>query len=179
MIGASPAAQLGHAIATSTLGTALRESAWLYPTVETLHIVGFALLFGSIVVVDLRLLGVKREVALAPLLAFVLPVTLLSLLLVVPTGLLLFTAHATDLIGNRAFVIKMGLLFFAAINALMFHAGPYQAEMQADKRADEHADKQTDKPRGRSPRPSTRLFAALSIALWIAVLAAGRWIAYV
>lgn len=168
MIGANPAAQLGDAIARSALGAALRESVWLYPTVETLHIVGFALLFGSIVVVDLRLLGVRRDVALAPLLAFVLPVTLSSLVLVVPTGLLLFTAHATDLIGNRAFVIKMGLLFFAAINALMFHAGPYQAEMRAGSGSV-----------GTAPRGSTRLFATLSIGLWIAVLVAGRWIAYV
>jgi len=165
MIDASPAAKLGEAIAHSALGTALRESVWLYPTVETLHIVGLALLFGSIVVVDLRLLGLRRDVALAPLLSFVLPVTLASLLLVVPTGLLLFTAHASDLVGNRAFVIKMGLLFFAAINALMFHAGPYRAEIEA--------------PPGTRARGSTRLFAALSIVLWVAVIGAGRWIAYV
>ncbi len=165
MIDASPAARLGDAIAHSALGTALRESTWLYPTVETIHIVGFALLFGSIVVVDLRLLGLRRDVVLRPLLAFVLPVTLLSLLVVVPTGLLLFVAHANDLIGNRAFVIKMGLLFFAAINALMFHVGPYRAEIEAAP--------------GTAPRGSTRSFALLSIVLWIAVLGAGRSIAYV
>lgn len=165
MIDGSPAAALGEALAHSPLGTALRESVWLYPTVETIHIVGFALLFGSIVVVDLRLLGLRRSVALGPLMSFVLPITLLSLLLVVPTGLLLFAAHANDLVGNRAFVIKMGLLFFAAINALMFHAGPYRAEIEA--------------PPGHRARGSTRLFATLSIALWISILVAGRWIAYV
>lgn len=165
MIDASPAARLGDAIAHSPLGTALRESVWLYPTVVTIHILAFALLFGSIVVVDLRLLGLRRHVALAPLAGFVLPITLTSLLLVVPTGLLLFATHANDLVGNRAFVIKMGLLFFAAINALMFHAGPYRAEIEA--------------PPGTFPRGSTRVFAALSIVLWVCVLVAGRWIAYV
>ncbi len=165
MIDASPAAKIGEAVAGSPLGTALRESTWLYPTVETLHIVGFALLFGSIVVIDLRLLGLRRNVTLRPLMLFVLPVTLLSLSLVVPTGLLLFAAHATELVGNRAFIVKMVLLFAAAINALMFHAGPYRAEIDA--------------PPGSSPRRSTRFFSAVSIATWIAVLVAGRWIAYV
>ena len=165
MNASGPAARLGEAIAHSPLGTALRESTWVYPTVETIHIVGFALLVGSIFIVDLRLLGVRRNVALAPLLRFVLPVTLLCLLLVVPTGLLLFAAHANDLVGNRAFLVKMLLLFGAATNALMFHAGPYRAEIDASP--------------GTTPRGSTRLFAAVSIVLWVSVLVAGRLIAYV
>lgn len=165
MIDAAPVTTIGNAIAQSALGTALRESVWLYPAVETAHIVGFALLFGSILVVDLRLLGLRRDVTLAPLMRFVLPVTLASLLLVVPTGLLLFTAHASDLIGNRAFVIKVALLFGAAINALMFHAGPYKAEIDA--------------PPGTAPRGSTRLFAAISIVVWVSIVVAGRMIAYV
>ena len=110
MIDASPAARIGEAIAGTGLATALRESIWLYPTVETIHIVGFALLFGSIVVVDVRLLGAGRRLPLGPLLRFVLPVTWSSTLLVVPTGVLLFVAHATDLIGNPAFVAKVVLL---------------------------------------------------------------------
>ena len=165
MNAVAPAATIGNAIASSPLGTALRESVWLYPTVETLHILGLALLFGSIVVVDLRLLGVRRNVLLGPLIRFVLPVTLLSALLVVPTGLLLFAAHANDLIGNRAFIVKMLLLFAVAINASMFHAGPYRQEIEA--------------PAGHATRGSTRLFAAVSIVLWIAIVVAGRMIAYV
>ena len=161
----APGAAIGNAIAASPLGTALRESVWLYPTVETLHILGLALLFGSIVVVDLRLLGLRRDVALGPLMRFVLPVTLLSALLVVPTGLLLFAAHANDLIDNRAFIVKMLLLFAVSINALMFHAGPYRQEVEA--------------PPGRPARGATRVFASLSIALWIGVVVAGRMIAYV
>ena len=162
---AGPAARLGDAIAGSPLGTALRESIWLYPTVETLHIVGLALLFGSILVVDLRLLGFRINVALGPLLRLALPITLLSLLLVVPTGLLLFAAHANDLIGSRPFIVKMLLLFAAAINALMFHAGPYRAEVEA--------------PTGTVPRATTRLFATCSIVLWISIVVCGRLIAYV
>ena len=165
MIDASPAARLGDAIANTALGAALRESTWVYPMVETIHILGFALLVGSIFVVDLRLLGVRRDVALAPLLRFVLPVTLLCLLLVVPSGLLLFAAHANDLVGNRAFLIKIVLLFAAATNALMFHVGPYRFEVDA--------------PHGARLRSSTRVFAMVSIALWIAIVIAGRMIAYV
>ncbi len=165
MTASAPAARLGEAIAHSPLGSALRESTWVYPTVETIHVVGFALLVGSIVIVDLRLLGLRRNVALAPLLRFVLPVTLLCLLLVVPSGLLLFAAHANDLIGNRAFIVKMLLLFAVATNAVMFHVGPYRAEIEA--------------PPGTTPRRSTRLFATMSIVLWVSILVAGRLIAYV
>ncbi len=165
MIDVNSATRLGEAIANTQLGVALRESTWVYPLVETIHIVGFALLVGSIFVVDLRLLGVRRDVALAPLLRFVLPVTLTCLLLVVPSGLLLFAAHANDLVGNRAFIVKIVLLFAAATNALMFHVGPYRAEVDA--------------PSGTRPRGSTRIFATASIALWISILIAGRMIAYV
>ena len=164
MIDASPATRIGDAITQSPLGTALRESVWLYPTVETIHILGFALLFGSILVVDLRLLGFRRNVTLGPLMYFVLPISLLSVLLVLPTGLLLFAAHATDLVGSRPFIVKMVLLFAACINALMFHAGPYRAEIDA--------------PPGREPRGSTRLFASISIVLWVSIIVAGRLIAY-
>lgn len=162
---ALPATSIGNAIASSPLGTALRESVWLYPTVETLHILGLALLFGSIVVVDLRLLGLRRNVLLGPLIRFVLPVTLVSTSLVVPTGLLLFAAHANDLVGNRAFIVKMVLLFGAAINALMFHAGPYRHEIEAQA--------------GMATRGATRVFATVSIVLWVAIVVAGRMIAYV
>ena len=165
MTATGPAARLGDAIAHSALGTTLRESPWAYPTIETIHIVAFAMLVGSIVVVDLRLLGFRRNVTLAPLVRFVLPVTLLAAIVVVPTGLLLFAAHANDLVGNRAFVVKLVLLFAAAANALAFHAGPYRAEIDA--------------PPGTAPHASTRAFASASIALWISVLVAGRLIAYV
>ena len=164
MIDATPVARLGAAITSSPLGVALRESTWVYPMVETIHIVGFALLVGSIFVVDLRLLGMRRDVALAPLLRFVLPVTLTCLLLVVPSGLLLFAAHANDLVGNRAFIVKIVLLFAAATNALMFHVGPYRAEIDA--------------AAGTRTRASTRMFATVSIMLWLAILVAGRLIAY-
>lgn len=163
-IPASPAIALGAAIAHSPLSDALRESAWLYPTVESLHVVGLALLVGSIFVVDLRLVGIGRNVPLKALLAFVLPVTLSCLLLVVPTGLLLFVAHASDLIGNRAFLIKLTLLFAAGINALMFHVGPYR--------------KAVDQARGAPSSAATRASAIASMGLWIAVIIAGRMIAY-
>ena len=161
---ASPAIALGAAIAHSPLGVALRESAWLYPTVESLHVVGLALLVGSIFVVDLRLVGIGRNVPLKALLAFVLPVTLSCLLLVVPTGLLLFIAHASDLIGNRAFLVKLTLLFAAAINALMFHVGPYRQAI--------------DQAPGAASGAATRASAIASMGLWIAVIIAGRMIAY-
>lgn len=162
---AAPAARLGDAIAQSAIAVAMRESTWAYPVVETVHIIGFSILVGSILVVDLRLLGWRRQSMLGSFVRSVLPVTLLSTLLVVPTGVLLFVAHANDLVGNVAFVTKMLLLFAAATNAAMFHVGPYRAELEM--------------PVGAPPRASTRWFASVSIALWLSIITMGRWIAYV
>lgn len=94
----------------------------------------------------------------------VLPWTLGSLLVVVPTGLMLFTANAAELIGNRTFLVKLLLLSLVGINALIYHAGPHQAARVWDQH-------------GMPPR-AARLAAALSLLLWVAIITAGRLIAY-
>ena len=88
------------AIEASALGQAMRQWLWLYPTVETIHLVGIAILLGSIAVLDLRLLGFSRSLPVRRLSAHVLPWTLGSFLLIVPSGLAMFVAHAGDLISN-------------------------------------------------------------------------------
>jgi hypothetical protein len=147
------------------LAVALRGVPWLYPTVETLHIACIALLFGSIAVVDLRLLGVSRALPVRGLSRHVLPLTMLAFLGAVATGSLLFLAHAADLVGNRVFIIKLGLITLAGVNAAIFHTGPYARAADWDT--------------GAAPPAPARLCAALSLAVWLAVIACGRWIAYV
>jgi hypothetical protein len=139
----------------------LRTSTVAYPALEVVHIIGFALLFGSICVVDLRLLGVRlaglhmhEPNALAKA---VLPWTLLGFAIALCAGSLMFIAHARDFIANPAFVLKMGLLFTAGCNAALLHSrgsiNPHSA--------------------------GTHVQALLSIGLWMAVITCGRWIAYV
>lgn len=158
----TPAAGPIGAIEASGLGQAMRQSLWLYPVVEIVHLVGLALLFGSIVVLDLRLLGFSRGVSVRRLARHVLPWTAASLLLILPSGLAMFVAHASEFIGNPVFALKMGLILVAGVNAAAFHMGGSVDGWDSD-----------------APTPMrAKLAGALSLALWIAVIACGRLLAY-
>ena len=114
------------AIEQSALAMAMRNELWLYPAVEIAHIAAFVLLVGSIAMLDLRLLGLSRRLPVRQMARHVLPWTWGALLLIVPTGLLMFSAHASDLLVNRAFQMKLLLILAAGINAALFHAGVYR-----------------------------------------------------
>ena len=152
----------------SALGQAMRQWLWLYPAVETVHIIGIALLFGSIVVFDLRLLGVSRSIPVRLLARHVLPWSAAAFLLIVPSGLLMFTAHASEFVQSDGFVLKMLLILAAGLNAALFHVVTLRTADVWD----------SDEMRMLAPPPSARLSAALSLALWIAVIACGRLLAY-
>ncbi|MDK6078885.1 DUF6644 family protein [Massilia varians] len=148
--------------ASLPLAQALREGAWLYPVVETLHIIGFTVLVGAVAMFDLRVLGFGRQLPVKALARHLLPWSAGSMLLIVPTGLLLFVADPLALLANRVFLLKLGLLVLAGMNALAFHAGPYR---------------QPDAWPERAP-PRAMLHALLSLALWFSVIACGRLLAY-
>jgi len=146
------------------LAKAMREWLWLYPSVEIVHIVGFAILVGSVAMFDLRVLGLSKGISVRALSRHLLPWSLGALLLIVPSGLLMFSAHATDFLGNRAFQLKMALLLSAGMNAAYFRMGPYQSVKSWD----------VDAP---AP-PAAKLSVALSLALWVGVISCGRLLAY-
>jgi hypothetical protein len=146
------------------LAKAMREWLWLYPIVEIAHISGFAILVGSVVMFDLRVLGMAKQVPLRALSRFLLPWSWASLLLVVPSGMLMFSAHAADFLGNPAFKLKMALLVAALLNTAFFHTGPYQGVAAWDRDA--------------AAPLSARLSAALSILIWFSVISCGRLLAY-
>ncbi|MEP7275755.1 MAG: hypothetical protein ABI812_05320, partial [Betaproteobacteria bacterium] len=98
-------ASAAHAVEASGVGRWMRESLWAYPGVEIVHIAGLGLLFGSIVIVDLRLLGLGRGVPATRLAALAVPWTLGGFLLALCSGLLMFSAHADDFLGNRIFLL--------------------------------------------------------------------------
>jgi hypothetical protein len=152
------------AIEGLAIARAMRESLWLYPIVEICHIVGFVTLVGSVVMFDLRVLGLSRRISVRALARHLLPWSVAALAIIVPTGLMMFAAHADDFLGNRAFQVKMGLLLTAGINAGIFHTGPYQTVGAWDVDA-------------RAPL-SARASVALSIVIWIAIIACGRLLAY-
>ena len=146
------------------IAKAMRENLWLYPVVEIFHISGFVILVGSAVMFDMRLLGLSRGLSVRALARHLLPWSAAALLLILPTGLMMFSAHAADFLTNRAFQVKMGLLLAAGINAGIFHTGPYQTVAAWDVDA-------------RAPL-SARASVSLSIVIWIAIIACGRLLAY-
>ena len=163
----APSGALG-ALESSGLGQAMRQWLWLYPGVEIVHLLGIGLLFGSIAVLDLRLLGLSRSIPVKKLAGHVLPWTLGSFVLIVPSGLLMFTAHATEFIDSEVFVLKMCLIMGGVLNAALFHTTVFRSADVWD----------SEEMRKLPPPPSVRAFGAVSLALWISVIACGRLLAY-
>jgi hypothetical protein len=152
-----------HAVEATGLGRFMREALWAYPVAETIHIAGLALLFGSIAVVDLRLLGLGRRVPPGALAALAIPWSLAGFVVAVLSGLAMFTAHAAEFLVQPVFLLKMGLILAAGVNAALLHTGPLRALAAAP-----------DAP----PPARVRLAAAVSIALWLGVMTCGRLLAY-
>ena len=146
------------------IARAMRENLWLYPSVEIAHIVGFVILVGSVVMFDLRVLGLSKSVSVRGLARHLLPWSVGALLLILPTGLLMFSAHAADFLTNRAFQVKMALLLTAGINAAIFHTGPYRSVASWDTNA--------------TAPVGARVSVAASIAIWFSIIACGRLLAY-
>jgi hypothetical protein len=163
----APSGALG-ALEASGLGQVMRQWLWLYPSVEIVHIVGIGLLFGSIAVLDLRLLGVSRDISARTLAKHVLPWTAASFLLIVPSGFLMFTAHASEFIESPVFVVKMCLILAAGANAALFHSITFRTADVWD----------SEEMRKLPPPPSARVAGGLSLLLWTSVIACGRLLAY-
>jgi len=148
----------------TSLATTVRESAWLYPTVETVHIIGFVILVGAAAMFDLRLLGASRGLPVSDTARHLLRWSRASLLLVVPAGVLLFISNATTLAINPAFRLKLVLLAAAGANAYIFHRWPFKTVMAWNREV---------------PTPAVaKISAAVSLALWAGIITCGRFIAY-
>src|SRR5712691_12695274 len=112
----------------TSIGTFIRESLWLFPVIETVHIFGIILLVGGTSILDLRLTGLTfRDEPVSKLAERFLPWAWAGFLIQVTTGLLLFSSEATKMYGNLGFDIKMLLLAVAGINAFVFHEIAYQS----------------------------------------------------
>jgi hypothetical protein len=150
------------ALQESVVGETMRGSPMLYPAVEILHIFGFVTLVGAIVALDLRVLGLGRGIALAPLARLLLPLSRVGFVLAICMGALLFSADASHVVRNPAFQTKALLIALALANVVIAHAGPWRRVAQW----------------GDVAPPAARMTAALSIALWLGVVCCGRLIAY-
>ena len=147
----------------TALARGLRGSVWAYPLVNAGHVAGVALLVGSIVPLDLRLLGAWRSIPLAPLWRVLTRTAGVGLALAVVCGALLFTTRATEYAHSGLFVSKMIIVAVAAANALALGAlAPADVSRTGAERA---------------PRLA-RASAALSLVAWPAALTLGRLVGY-
>jgi hypothetical protein len=149
---------------TSGVAVAMRQWLWLYPTVEIVHILGFVVLVGGAFMFDLRLLGRSRGLPVSAMAEHLLRWSRLALLVVAPTGALMFMAHATEMLVNPAFRLKLLLIAAAFLNAALFHRWPFRAVGDWDTEIS-------------APWPA-RLAGGLSLLLWTGVIACGRLLAY-
>src|SRR5579863_3229837 len=105
-----------QALEATPWGTAVRENTWLFPTIESVHVLALVLVVGSIMVVDLRLLNLaSRQRSVKELTDEVLPSTWSAVVVALITGSLLFSSPAVRYVGIWQFDTKMGMLLLAAI----------------------------------------------------------------
>jgi hypothetical protein len=146
------------------LPTQIRESDGMFPTIETVHVFALVLVVGTIMTVDLRLLGVaNKERPFSEVAAEMLPWTWTAFAIAALAGLLMFSSKALTYYGNIPFRLKMVCLLLAGINMAMFHWLGTRRLAAWD--------------RGRPPL-TARLAGGASLLLWTTIVAAGRWIGF-
>jgi hypothetical protein len=143
---------------------ALRESDQVFPLVETVHVLAIALIVGTIVTVDLRLIGlVLRQEPAERVARALLPYTWWGFVLMLATGVPLFAAESVNLYANPAFRVKLVLLLLAGANALLFHRTAYRRVREWTI--------------GSAAPGYAQIFAYVSILLWSGIVISGRLIA--
>jgi hypothetical protein len=148
----------------SGVATTIRNSSYLFPSLEAVHVMALGLMLGTITVVELRLLGVASKGRSAERVSDeVLRWTWAAFGLVVLTGFTMFTTNARVYVHNTAFLIKLCLLAAAGINMLTFHLTAARSMGRWDRQA--------------AP-PIGKAAAALSLLLWIGVVFAGRVVGF-
>lgn len=151
-------------LAISGPAALIKTSTWTYPLLETAHVIGLGLLFGSIFILDLRLLGLGRVLPLDALSHHILPSVWIGFSINAISRTLLFISDASEFSNNTAFRLKILLIVIAGLNAFLFHRRFYRTTL----------------PTSGHPLPAASHMAAIvSVCLWIAVITAGRMIAYI
>jgi hypothetical protein len=152
-------------LASTEWSIALHESLWVYPLVESSHVLTLGLFVGTAVMLDLRLLGwAFTSIPVSDFTRRVLPWTRAGFLIMITTGLLLFYAIPVRNYHNIFFRAKMIMLALALFNIWYFHSRTERSIAAWDA--------------GTRPPRAARVAAAASITLWFGIVVAGRMIAY-
>jgi uncharacterized protein YacL len=152
-------------LADTSWSVDLHESQYAYPLIESIHVWTMAVFFGSVVMFDLRLLGVAlRKVPASEVVDRLLPLTIAAFVLMVISGMLLFYAIPLRSYQSIFFRFKMLLMLLAGLNVWLFHSRVYPKVATWD-------------VEGVPPRRA-RVAGAVSLVLWIGIIFSGRMIAY-
>jgi hypothetical protein len=140
-------------IEASTLAAAIRQSTWLYPFIEIIHIVGIVLVAGGALFYDIQLLSANGKPVEG---RYLLRGAKRGMIIAIPSGLLLFSTNAISLSTDPVFGLKLLLLILAAFNAWLFHVRVYLPAKWT----------------------TARYHAIASIILWVSIISCGRLLAY-
>ncbi len=141
------------------IGHGIKESLWLFPVIESVHLLGLAVLGGSLLIVDLRMLGFGlRDQAVSSVARDARPWLLGSIAVMLVTGLALFLSESVKCYYSPAFWVKITTIPIAALFTLTVRQRVATVAVDATL--------------------VTRLVAVVSLALWFSVAAAGRWIGF-
>lgn len=158
------------AVHDSTLSAIIRGdlpgTEWMFPIIETLHVFCLTIVFGTIAMVDMRLLGlVSRQSPFTKLYRELIPWIWWAFAGAVLFGTILATGKIQDYAHSPQFIAKFVLMALAGANMVVFHFGAYRDVASWDKVV---------------PTPArARLAGALSLTLWIGVIFLGRWVGFV
>jgi len=152
-------------LAETPFSTGIRESTYVYPIIESVHVLSLCVFVGLLLSWDLRLLGITlRRVAVSEVWARLIPWITMGAVLMVLSGLLLFASDPVRFFGNIFFRIKALGLFLALLNAMAFHLGIERKLVDWDTAVV-------------TPR-AAKLAGAISIGLWAVIVVTGRFVAY-
>lgn len=147
------------ALAQSGAAQYLRFSRWGYAATNTAHILGVALLVGSIILMDLKLFGAWPQIAHDRLARVLLPSAFCGLFIALATGPLLFLTRPSEYFALEIFQIKLVLIAFGVLSAISAHLLYGRWLQTAD-------------------RPARLRTGAISLFCWLGALIAGRMIAF-
>ncbi len=137
----------------------------MFPAFESVHVIAITLVVGSVIVVDLRVLGLaSRSQRVSALSEEILPWTWAAFVIALISGAFLLAAKAHTYFGNLQFQLKMALMFAAGVNMLVFHWVPYRTVRAWDL--------------GQTAPAMARFACGLSLVFWILIVAMGRWIGF-
>jgi hypothetical protein len=157
--------QIFQAIHDSAIGTLVRENGIIFPWLEVVHVMAITTVFGTIALIDLRLLGLaSNSYPISRLTRAVLPLTWIAFAFAFVSGALLFSSQPATYFGNFAFRMKMLMMLAAGLNMAVFHL----LTMRGISRWDRNA---------RVPT-AAKVAGLTSMVIWIAIVALGRWIGF-